>query len=251
MTTFSNWFIEYQFSLRAHLRRSSSFLFQSIQLTLAELVCSASHQNWTKFWLALPIVAWGLVFVFSECDLGLVLRKSILIFSLLKIKIYFLRISSLKIRVYISFPIAQYVTQPSTNQPSTNHHPTTNHRAPLEPKTDVFHILQRTAGTRQSILGSDSMTQSDCSLCALWLLCAPRDSVDCSCECLEGPSIFLESFIHPRVLIFVCGEGEVVGVMAWLVPLLCFLSLFSPSFCSLVMSPWTVPLAAWRVHAYS
>ena len=58
----------------------------------------------------------------------------------------------------------------------------------------------------------------------------PRDSVDCSCGCLEGSSIFLETFIHLRVLIFVCGEGEVVGVMAWLVPFLCLcLCLFKPS----------------------
>ena len=81
--------------------------FLSIQLNLAGPVCSASHQNWTKFWLALPIVAWGLVFVLSECDLGLVLRKSILIFLILQIKIYFLRISSSKIkgcRYTIQFP---------------------------------------------------------------------------------------------------------------------------------------------------
>ena len=51
--------------------------------------------------------------------------------------------------------------------------------------------------------------------------------MDCSCGCLEGPSIFLERFIHLRVRIFVCGEGEVVGDMAWLVPLLCLcLSVF-------------------------
>ena len=60
--------IKVQFSLRAHQRRFSSFFFQSILLNLAEPVCSASHQNLTKFWLALPIDAWGLVFVKSECD---------------------------------------------------------------------------------------------------------------------------------------------------------------------------------------
>ena len=80
--------------------------------------------------------------------------------------------------------------------------------------------------------------------------------MNCSCGCLEGPSIliFLGSLIHLRVLIFVCGEGEVVGVMAWLVPLLCLClsaSLSSPSLSCLVMSPWTVLLAAWRVQVYS
>ena len=60
--------IKLQFSLRAHQRRFSSFFFQSIQLNLAGPVCSASHQNLTKFWLALPIDAWGLVFVKVECD---------------------------------------------------------------------------------------------------------------------------------------------------------------------------------------
>ena len=35
------------------------------------------------------------------------------------------------------------------------------------------------------------------------------DSVDCSCGCLEGPSIFLESFILLRDNVSVCGEGEV------------------------------------------
>ena len=38
-----------------------------------------------------------------------------------------------------------------------------------------------------------------------------RDSLDCFLGCLEGPSIFLESFIHLRVLSFVCGEGAAVG----------------------------------------
>ena len=60
--------ITLQFSLRAHWRRFSSFFFQSIQLNLAGPVCSASHQNLTKFWLALPMYAWGLVFVKLECD---------------------------------------------------------------------------------------------------------------------------------------------------------------------------------------
>ena len=60
--------IKLQFSLRAHQRRFSSFFFQSILLNLAEPVCSASHQNLTKFWLALLIDAWGLVFVKLECD---------------------------------------------------------------------------------------------------------------------------------------------------------------------------------------
>ena len=62
-TNFWKCFNDHQFSLRTHRRRFSSFLFQSIQLNLAELVCSASHQSLTKFWLALPLVAWGLVFV--------------------------------------------------------------------------------------------------------------------------------------------------------------------------------------------
>ena len=72
--------------------------------------------------------------------------------------------------------------------------------------------------------------------CYFWSNYEPRDSLDCSCGCLEDPSIFLESFIHLRVLIFVCGEGEVVGVMAWLVPLpslslvFVFPQLFKPSF---------------------
>ena len=60
--------ITLQFSLRAHWRRFSSFFFQSIQLNLAGPVCPASHQNLTKFWLALPMYAWGLVFVKLECD---------------------------------------------------------------------------------------------------------------------------------------------------------------------------------------
>ena len=38
------------------------------ELTEGGPVCSASHQNLTKFWLALPIDAWGLVFVKLECD---------------------------------------------------------------------------------------------------------------------------------------------------------------------------------------
>ena len=42
----------------------------------------------------------------------------------------------------------------------------------------------------------------------------PRDSVECSHGCLEGPGIFLESFHFLRALIVVCGEGEVMGVMA-------------------------------------
>ena len=45
-----------------------SLLFQSFMLYLAGPVCPASHQNLAKFWLALPIDAWGLVFVKSECD---------------------------------------------------------------------------------------------------------------------------------------------------------------------------------------
>ena len=36
-----------------------------------------------------------------------------------------------------------------------------------------------------------------------------KDSVDCSCGCLEGPSIFQESFILLRDHVSVCGEGEV------------------------------------------
>ena len=40
-----------------------------------------------------------------------------------------------------------------------------------------------------------------------------RNNVDCSLGCLEGPGIFLESFNLLTVLIFVCGEGEVLGVM--------------------------------------
>ena len=41
--------------------------------------------------------------------------------------------------------------------------------------------------------------------------------MDCSLGCLEGPGIFLESFNLLTVLIFVCGEGEIVCVMEWLV----------------------------------
>ena len=39
---------------------------------------------------------------------------------------------------------------------------------------------------------------------------------DCFYGCLEGPSIFLESFIFLIVLICACGEGEIVAVMACL-----------------------------------
>ena len=42
----------------------------------------------------------------------------------------------------------------------------------------------------------------------------PRDFVDCSHGCPEGPGIFLERFHFLRALIVVCGEGEVMGVMA-------------------------------------
>ena len=79
--------------------------------------------------------------------------------------------------------------------------------------------------------------------------------MNCSCECLEGPSIFLESIIHSRVLIFVCGEGEIVCVMGWLVilPALSEVGrLYLSAFSSLIMSLKTlrtVPLAAWRVQA--
>ena len=45
---------------------SGTHFFQSFKLTLAGPVCSALHQNWIKFWLALPIDAWGLVFVKLE-----------------------------------------------------------------------------------------------------------------------------------------------------------------------------------------
>ena len=50
------------------LKKVLPFFFQSIQLNLAGPVCPASHQNLTKFWLALPMYAWGLVFVKLECD---------------------------------------------------------------------------------------------------------------------------------------------------------------------------------------
>ena len=79
--------------------------------------------------------------------------------------------------------------------------------------------------------------------------------MNCSCECLEGPSIFLESIIHSRVLIFVCGEGEIVCVMELLVilPALSEVGrLYLSAFSSLIMSLKTlrtVPLAAWRVQA--
>ena len=81
--------------------------FLSIQLNLVGPVCSTSHQNWTKFWLALPTVAWGLVFVLIRvwsrtCSW----RINFDFLNFLEIKIYFLRISSFKIMVYISFPIA-------------------------------------------------------------------------------------------------------------------------------------------------
>ena len=54
--------------------------------------------------------------------------------------------------------------------------------------------------------------------CYFWSNNESRDSIDCFYGCLEGPSIFLESFILLRILICVCGEGEIVAVMAWLVP---------------------------------
>ena len=81
--------------------------------------------------------------------------------------------------------------------------------------------------------------------------------MNCSCECLEGPSIFLESIIHSRVLIFVCGEGEIVCVMEWLVilPALSEVGrLYLSAFSSLIMSlktPWIVHVDAWRGQAYS
>merc|ERR1711860_446557 len=53
---------------------------------------------------------------------------------------------------------------------------------------------------------------------ACWSNNESRDSIDCFYGCLEGPSIFLESSILLRVLIFACREGEIVAVMAWLVP---------------------------------
>ena len=51
-----------QFFSRAHF-------LQSIMLNLAVPVCSASYQNLTKFWLALPRDAWGPAFVKLEYDL--------------------------------------------------------------------------------------------------------------------------------------------------------------------------------------
>ena len=51
-----------QFFSRAHF-------LQSIMLNLAGPVCSASYQNLTKFWLALPRDAWGPAFVKLEYDL--------------------------------------------------------------------------------------------------------------------------------------------------------------------------------------
>ena len=80
-----------------------------------------------------------------------------------------------------------------------------------------------------------------------------KDSVDCSCGSLEGPSIFLESFILFRVLICACGEGEIVCVIAWLFPLPVW-CLDPSAFSSLIMSPqipWTVHVDAWRGQAYS
>ena len=41
------------------------------------------------------------------------------------------------------------------------------------------------------------------------LLWPSYEPLDCPLGCLEGTWIFLKSFIQPRVLIFVCGEGEV------------------------------------------
>ena len=52
--------LESQFFSRTHF-------FQSLKLTLAGPVCSALHQNWIKFWLALPIVAWGPAFIQLKC----------------------------------------------------------------------------------------------------------------------------------------------------------------------------------------
>ena len=46
---------------------SRTHFFQSIELTLAGPVCSALHQNWNKFWLALPTVAWGPAFIQFKC----------------------------------------------------------------------------------------------------------------------------------------------------------------------------------------
>ena len=51
-----------QFFSRAHF-------LKSIMLNLAGPVCSASYQNLTKFWLALPRDAWGPAFVKLEYDL--------------------------------------------------------------------------------------------------------------------------------------------------------------------------------------
>ena len=42
--------------------------------------------------------------------------------------------------------------------------------------------------------------------------------MDCSLGCLEGPGIFLESFILLRVHVCVCGEGEVSQVSGFTVP---------------------------------
>ena len=50
--------------------------------------------------------------------------------------------------------------------------------------------------------------------CYFWSNNESRDSIDCFYGCLEGPSIFLESFIFLRVLICACREGEIVAVMA-------------------------------------
>ena len=48
-----------------------SSLFTKLTLNLVGPVCSASYQNLTKFWLALPTDAWGPAFVKLEYEINL------------------------------------------------------------------------------------------------------------------------------------------------------------------------------------
>ena len=79
---------------------------------------------------------------------------------------------------------------------TTIHQPSTNHRAPLEPKTDVFQIHQRAKGTKQSILGADSMTQSVCSMCALLSFSDPLVPF-LALSGAQGVTLCIRSFVCP------------------------------------------------------
>ena len=125
------------------------------------------------------------------------------------------------------------VTRNHISLASTTHPKFISLRKPFR-KSYFWSKFWRLRFRREVVANTKLLRCNFVSLCYFWSNNESRDSVDCSCGCLEGSSIFLETFIHLRVLILVCGEGEVVGVMAWLAPfsvsVFVFSQLFKPSY---------------------